>query len=295
MADGTAIEWCSHPVTGKGATWNVITGCQVKSPGCKWCYAMNLAGTRLQHHPSRAGLTTQTKTGPVWNGTTRFNEEWLDQPLRWREPRAVFVVAHGDLFYERVRIGDIARVFGVMAEAKRHWYQVLTKRPDRAVYVLDGLAPKPHIWIGTSVENQPWANKRRDHLRDLAQAGWNTFVSYEPSLGPVDWSGWEFIKWMISGGESGADARPSHPYWHSDTQEWCANHDIPYFFKQWGSWAPIARAEYDRLGGRLPAHDYHKWLSGHVMHRVGKKAAGHRLGGREYRGMPTLAGHSAQP
>lgn len=124
MADHTAIEWTD-------ATWNPITGCSVVSPGCTNCYAMRLAGTRLQHHPSRAGLTTLSKAGPVWNGHVRLNEDWLDQPLRWKRSRRIFVCAHGDLFHENVPDDWIDRVFVVMAAAPQHTFQVLTKRPDR--------------------------------------------------------------------------------------------------------------------------------------------------------------------
>ncbi len=91
MSDGTKIEWTD-------ATWNPITGCSVVSPGCTNCYAMHLAGTRMKNHPSRIGLTDASKAGPVWNGALRFNQEWLEQPLRWRKPRMIFVCAHGDLF-----------------------------------------------------------------------------------------------------------------------------------------------------------------------------------------------------
>lgn len=124
MADGSKIEWTD-------ATWNPITGCSVVSPGCTNCYAMKLAGTRLQHHPSRAGLTRETKAGPVWNGKLRFNEEWLTQPLAWKRPRMVFVCAHGDLFHEDVPDEWIDKVFAVMALAPHHTFQVLTKRAER--------------------------------------------------------------------------------------------------------------------------------------------------------------------
>jgi len=90
MGDGSKIEWTD-------ATWQIITGCSVVSPGCTNCYAMRLAGTRLRHHPSRAGLTDDSKAGPVWNGSVHFNHDWLDQPLRWRKPRMIFVCAHGAL------------------------------------------------------------------------------------------------------------------------------------------------------------------------------------------------------
>ena len=82
MAETSTIEWTD-------ATWNPITGCSLVSPGCTNCYAMQLAGTRLKHHPSRAGLTVDTKAGPVWNGKVRLNEEWLTQPLMWKRPRMI--------------------------------------------------------------------------------------------------------------------------------------------------------------------------------------------------------------
>lgn len=124
MADGSKIEWTE-------ATWNPITGCSLASPGCTNCYAMKLAGTRMKGHESRKGLTIDTKAGPVWNGEVRFNEDWLDQPLRWKRPRMIFVCAHGDLFHESVPDEWIDLVFAVMALAPQHTFQVLTKRSAR--------------------------------------------------------------------------------------------------------------------------------------------------------------------
>jgi len=124
MAGSSTIEWTD-------ATWNPVTGCSVVSPGCINCYAMRLAGTRMRHHWSRQGLTNDSKAGPVWNGQVRFNEEWLDQPLRWRKPRRIFVAAHGDLFHEAVPDEWIDRCFAVMSLTPQHKHQVLTKRPDR--------------------------------------------------------------------------------------------------------------------------------------------------------------------
>lgn len=124
MSDNSSIEWTD-------ATWNPVTGCSVVSPGCTNCYAMGLAGTRLRNHPSRAGLTIDTKAGPVWNGEVRLNEQWLTQPLKWKRPRTIFVCAHGDLFHEGVPDEWIDRVFAVMALAPQHTFQVLTKRAKR--------------------------------------------------------------------------------------------------------------------------------------------------------------------
>jgi protein gp37 len=207
MSDGTKIEWTD-------ATWNPITGCSVVSPGCTNCYAMKLAGTRLQHHPSRAGLTRETKAGPVWNGTLRFNEEWLTQPLRWNRPRMVFVCAHGDLFHEDVPDEWIDKVFAVMALAPQHTFQVLTKRAARmraylsrhrwhlwaaAGRAIDPLrwqnlppimggdcTPLPNVWLGVSAEDQARADERVPEL--LATPAAVRFVSAEPLLGPIDFT-----------------------------------------------------------------------------------------------------------
>lgn len=200
MADKTHIEWTD-------ATWNPITGCSVVSPGCTNCYAMKLAGTRLQHHPSRAGLTVASKSGPVWNGKVRLNREWLYQPLEWKKPRMVFVCAHGDLFHEDVPDEWILDIFTIMAIAKQHTFQVLTKRADRmreflsrpeddlleAIYTnwysFDGGArevwswPLPNVWLGVSVEDQKRADERIPALLNTPAA--IRWVSAEPLLGPV--------------------------------------------------------------------------------------------------------------
>jgi protein gp37 len=213
MADGTKISWSE-------ATWNPITGCSMVSPGCTNCYAMRLAGTRLRHHPSRAGLTRYTLDdlcGPVWTGEVRFNEEWLTQPLKWKKPRLIFVCAHSDLFHEAVPDEWIDRIFAVMALAPQHTFQILTKRPERmreyitkdwtyeGVYNEMGRLgdsgsaerhpyrkafpngmpwPLPNVWLGVTVENQAEANKRIPLLLDTpATVKW---VSIEPMLGPLD-------------------------------------------------------------------------------------------------------------
>jgi protein gp37 len=133
MADGTKIEWTD-------ATWNPVTGCSVVSPGCTNCYAMKLAGTRLKHHSSRAGLTIDSAAGPVWNGKLSINWQWFDQPLSWKRQRLIFVCAHGDLFHDGVDRDTIAQIYGVMIAAhhlRGHQFQVLTKRIDRACVLLN--------------------------------------------------------------------------------------------------------------------------------------------------------------
>lgn len=133
MAETSTIEWTD-------STWNPITGCTLVSEGCRHCYAAQLAATRLQNHPSRKGLARVNAAGEAkFTGEVRLNEQWLDQPLRWRRPRRIFVVAHGDLFHEGVPDEWIDRVFAVMALAPQHTFQVLTKRPERMRNYMLGL------------------------------------------------------------------------------------------------------------------------------------------------------------
>jgi protein gp37 len=319
MGDGTHIEWTD-------ATWQIVTGCSIKSPGCTNCYAMRLAGTRLRNHSSRAGLTREVNGNHIWTGEVRFNEQWLDQPLRWKEPRDIFVAAHGDIGHEGVTDEMLDRIFAAITLAHWHRYQILTKRPERLLAYLrsrktmmgniGGMAQAimlefqsrtsggvkttyplkaipfreetidrfhggmPNVWIGASAERQQEADERRPHLEALARMGWNTWVSYEPALGSINWPGWEFIKWMVSGGESGPGARPSHPDWHRATRDWCAANGVPYFFKQWGSWAPYDRGRNDSAILAVP-----KCLDS-PMQNFGKKLAGSLLDGREHKAMP---------
>jgi len=231
MADNTKIEWTD-------ATWNPITGCTVHSPGCTNCYAMKLAGTRLKHHWSRQGLTIDTKAGPVWNGEVRFNEEWLDQPLRWKRPRMIFVCAHADLFHAGVPNKWIDRIFVKMARCPQHIFQVLTKRSDRMFeYLSQGLLasriaalvmqedpdfdfrnfawPLRNVWPGVSVEDQERANQRVPDL--IATPAWVRWVSAEPLLGPIDFTRISTMRWRgaevldaLTGQLSGMFGDPCH-------------------------------------------------------------------------------------
>ncbi len=157
MADGTHIEWTD-------ATWNPITGCSVVSPGCTNCYAMKLAGTRLKHTDSRKDLTMPSKSGPVWNGQVRLNEEWMLQPLNWKRPRMIFVCAHGDLFAENVPDKWIDRVFAVMALSPQHTFQVLTKRPERMKAYLTRPRWRPVLDYGQDEPPSYWIAHAMEHL-----------------------------------------------------------------------------------------------------------------------------------
>lgn len=142
MARNSKIEWCDD-------TWNIITGCTLVDEGCRHCYAAHLITSwpAIGNHPSRKGLARKNAAGESkFTGEVRFNEDWLDQPLRWKKPRKIFVCAHGDLFHETVPDEWIDRVFAVMALAPQHTFQVLTKRTERALAYLD--RPDVSVLIG---------------------------------------------------------------------------------------------------------------------------------------------------
>jgi len=300
----TNIEWAKNPDGSKGETWPVVTGCShAGGPGCDKCYAARMAATRLKHHPRYEGLAVFENGKARWTGEVRLNHDVLEQPLKWKKPRMVFVCSMSDLFHEDVSFSYVREVWDKMWAANHHTYQILTKRPARMQEFLSsdwlpdrGIEyPLSNVHLGVSVENQAAADARREHLRQCPAAV--KFVSYEPALGPVDWTGWEFVSQIISGGESGPGARPSHPDWHRATRDFCQENEIAYFFKAWGAWGRRKEAGITLDDGPFGYWDdgtpgYNEWVAdgfsthGEHMVRVGKKAAGHLLDGRAWQQFP---------
>lgn len=227
MATLTNIEWTD-------ATWNPISGCEIVSPGCTHCYAMRMAA-RLQAmgHAAYEGVTHKVKGRPVWTGRLHVNEAALEVPLHWRAPRKIFVNSMSDLFQNDVPDNFIARVWDVMERTPRHIYQILTKRPQNMLRVLDSgaLAVLPNVWLGTSVESKRYTG-RIDLLRRVpAQI---RFVSFEPLVAPVGKVNLSDIHWAIVGGESGPRARPMKKKWVDEISRQCRAQQVAFFFKQWG-------------------------------------------------------------
>lgn len=291
MAKKSHINWTD-------GTWNVITGCTPISPGCANCYASQLAGTRLKHHPSRAGLTKEVNRHHIWTGEVRFNREWLNQPLRWKKPQKIFVCAHGDLFHENVSDEWLNDIFEVMAYAQQHTFQILTKRPDRmSVYLSDLPMILPNVWIGVTVENQKTADERIPVLLDTPAT--KHYLSMEPLLESINISRWlrnqPGIDWIIVGGESGPNARPMHPNWVRSLRNQCIDACVPFFFKQWGEWLPAKRDKYGNVEfcdqNSIPHDGFLKCRvtsldDKFTAFRFGKKVAGRRLDGKTWDEVP---------
>lgn len=321
----TGIEWTDE-------TWNPVTGCTKVSPGCDNCYAERIT--------NRFG-------GPGAFDTVVLHPDRLDAPRHWRKPRRVFVNSMSDLFHDDVPDEFIARVFAVMAACQEHTFQILTKRPGRmASWVrrvqqcehgwwthdgsnplgaYDGTGiivagkegwPLPNVWLGTSVEDQRWADVRIPKLLETPAAV--RFLSCEPLLGPVSfrWARWQPLSrepggrtdhldglrrldWVIVGGESGPGARPMHPDWARSIRDQCVAAGVPFFFKQWGEWAEGSEGDLRRTDAVARDGRHWPWIGlGAVvdadvqrdpgphglslMSRLGKKRAGRELDGRTW-------------
>ena len=224
----TDIEWTDE-------SWNPIAGCTPVSPGCTNCYAARHA-VRLEKNPIRGcrkyiGTVARTPTGrPYYIGVLNVDEEVLDKPLHWRKPRKVFVNSMSDLFHENLPVAVIQRVFDVMGRCPKHTFQVLTKRPERALELSGSLPWPENIWMGTSVEQQGYVGRVADLVKIPAKV---RFISAEPLLGalalPLDG-----IDWLIAGGESGPRARPTNAEWVRALRDDCVRQRVAFFFKQWG-------------------------------------------------------------
>lgn len=219
MSDRSGIEWTD-------ATWNPVRGCTKISPGCKHCYAQTFAERfrGVPDHRYEQGFDL------------RLVPSKLEEPLRWRGPRRIFVNSMSDLFHSDVPEDYIAAVVDVMMKANWHTYQVLTKRASRMRELLNGrlrfAAAHHHIWWGVSVENKSFGLPRIEHLRSAQSS--IRFLSIEPlleDLGSLDLAG---IHWVIVGGESGAGARPMKREWVVSIRKQCHAQSVPFFFKQWG-------------------------------------------------------------
>lgn len=241
----STIEWTD-------ATWNPVTGCTRTSPGCDHCYALTMAARlKLMGSARYQNDGEPPLSGPGFKVTC--HPDLLDEPLRWRKPRRVFVNSMSDLFHPDVPDEFIRRIFDVMCLTRRHTFQILTKRPQRMADLLGRWSSEgwfytlPNVWLGSSIESDRYAF-RADHLRATPAAV--HFLSLEPLLGPLPSLDLAGIGWVIVGAESGRGARPMDLDWVRDIRDRCVTAGIPFFLKQ------------DAVNGRkvhLPELDGRQW------------------------------------
>lgn len=288
---GTGIQWT-------GETLNLSGGCHKVSPECLNCYAEKL-WPRVKH-------VYDDKPFNV----LQLRPDRIEQPLRWKKPRKIFINSMSDLFHPDMPEDFLLKAFEVFLKADWHIIQLLTKQPQRMLEFIrkHGLEPLPkHLWLGTSAGNQQYLNERIGPLLDIECQV--RFLSLEPLLGPIslqeanpcyDCGGAgsfdsDLVKYaceecgghedsaghgigtgihqVIVGGESGPKGRPLDPDWVRSLRDDCQTADIPFFFKQWGQYS------YQELKqGDLPIQKF--------IHSVGKKKSGNILDGEVWEQFP---------
>ena len=239
MAAKSHIEWTE-------ATWNPVTGCTKVSAGCKNCYAERLA------------FRLQAMSNPRYRNGFKLTlqEDLIDLPKRWRDPRLIFVNSMSDLFHEQVPLEFIQRVFSTMRECSQHTFQILTKRSARLRKLARDLNWPQNVWMGVSVEDSRVLS-RVDDLRKVPAA--IRFLSCEPLIGSLAAIDLTDIHWVIVGGESGWGARPMKTEWVREIFRACRKQDVPFFFKQWGgvrkhvTGRRLNRKTYDEMPVRVAA------------------------------------------
>jgi len=297
----TKIEWCEE-------TWNPITGCTPISEGCKNCYAKRMAN-RLK---GRYGYPKKNAF------QVTYHPDRLDQPLKWRKPRKVFVCSMGDLFHSLVSEDIQVLLHEIMCKAEQHTFMILTKRPEnmRRFYEFNHskFNDAGNVWLGVTVETQDLANERIPVLLQIPAAV--RFVSYEPAIGAIDLDNIRFdrylrgsvlsgaalsriaagqmipnatvptLDWVIAGGESGPGARPAYPSWFRLVRDQCKAAGVPFFFKQWGNSCLASQLPEDTCQRVDAAQNLGNQPD--AFWAVGKKAAGRLLDGVEHNEMPGL-------
>lgn len=232
MAAKTNIGWACRPGT-IGATWNAWRGCKKKSPGCAKCY-----------------MYREYQRRPAWGDPREVvrSRTTFEDPLHWKEPHTIFTCSLSDWNNPEADLWRPA-AWDIVRRTPQHTYLILTKLPERWQDERALTLPKdwgegwPNVWLGTSAENQEYADWRIPILLSLPARV--HFVSAEPLLGPIHMErGWLMpdpdnqgarVDWVITGGESDFQApRPCNLAWVRDMRDQCLAAGIPFFHKQNG-------------------------------------------------------------
>lgn len=291
MAEQTKIEWVDH-------TFNPWIGCTRISAACDNCYAASMSHRRGWAR-FEAGAPRKRTTAAYWR-----------QPLLWNKKAAaagkrakVFGPSLADPFDAEVDDAWRTDYLGVIEATPWLDYILLTKRPQVAAKFFAGRKVPDNLWPGITTEDQKMLDLRAPIICSIPAKV--HVMSAEPLLGELDarkylGTGDRSLSWVITGGESGPKARPSHPDWFRSMRDQCSSAGVPFFFKQWGEWTPGENVERTSGTARTAVWWNNQWDfgredlafdEGHVedqpdLYRVGKKEAGAKLDGVEHRSSP---------
>lgn len=210
----TKIEWTED-------TWNPVTGCTKISEGCLNCYAEKMAN-RLYN----MGVENYKNKFEV-----TIHEHMINEPKKIKKPKMIFVNSMSDLFHEDIPIDFIKRIFNTMNRCPQHTFQVLTKRSENMLKIIEQVTLTKNIWLGVTIENNRVLYRMNDLLKVKAHV---KFISFEPLLENINNIDLTGIDWAIVGGESGPNARAIEENWILNIKEACKKSKTAFFFKQWG-------------------------------------------------------------
>jgi len=262
------IEWTDH-------TFNPWWGCTKVSSACDNCYAETWA--------KRTGHKVWGSKEPRRQLSDKY---WL-QPYKWDKQakeagrQRVFCASMADVFEERAELNKLRnRLWKTIEDTPNLDWLLLTKRP----HLINCLVPwkndwPSNVWVGTTVENSKAARKRIPKL--IGTNAKIKFLSCEPLLEEIDISEWiTEIDWVITGGETGANARPTSVSWFRKLRDTCIANKVPFHFKQWGDWFPI-----EEMGDSYLKSKIQTWY-GEQFVKVGKKRAGRVLDKDQWNQLP---------
>lgn len=262
MGEGTKISWTDN-------TFNPWIGCTQVDECCNHCYAETLMADRYGRVKWGKGQDRSRTSEANWKLPFKWNRQAEERRVielhsvpagvahAFNRPR-VFCASLADwLDDDNVPIEWFVGLLRLIHDTPNLNWLLLTKRLENwrprlseAIrsktdgtgrggefwqWMVNWLGGKPpeNVWLGVSAGMQKHANKRRSLFEAIPAKV--KFVSYEPALEAVDWTGWEFVDQLIIGGESGMKARRFHLEWALSAVEWCRRSDVKPFFKQTGS------------------------------------------------------------
>ena len=303
----TSIEWTDF-------TWNPVSGCTKISPGCKNCYAERYAMRKLGKFSADHQVWSIRNGGNARDrefGDVREHPEELGKTTELKKPHKIFVGSITDIFHDNVSKQFLDWILSEVLINKKHIYQVLTKRTKRMQqYFTDKSIPGgnviPNLWLGTSVEDQKFADIRIPYL--LVTPAAVRWLSIEPLLDDIQLEPliWKYVSqkqpynealnWVVVGGESGPGARPMNLKWVRSLRDQCKTMGIPFFFKQWGSWIGAERVDNDMIRDQNHNVHYKKQVKFHqfddqyyAIKLKGKHDAQPMIDGKYYQEFPEIA------